>query len=298
MKKALLVGINYISLPDISLYGCIDDVVNMRNLLIDAYDYLSSDITILRDDDPLNLPTVKNILEQLDIIASQSGNLDEIWIHYSGHGSQINNPNSDQVDKLDSILVPLDYQTAGFIGEQTLLSVIQKVKCRGILLFDSCHSGSICDLPYSIVYTKPGEYKKQVNNNIVVTNPNIFVFSGSKRSQTSSDTYSDVQGEPVGAFTNAFIECLRESRHNIEILTLYNCVCENLANGGFKQVPVLSSSVPMPMHKIVRAQGPGPVSVPVLTKETTPVVQYNTAKQTIQTILSTVSTGKKGKLVI
>jgi hypothetical protein len=284
MKKALLIGINYTSVPDISLHGCIDDIINMRNVLIDAYDYSPSNITMLRDDDPHNLPTSANIMKNLLNLASQSNILDEIWVHYSGHGSQMNNPNSDEVTKIDSILVPLDYQDAGFIGEQTLLSVIQKIHCRAVLLFDSCHSGTICDLPYSIFYDGPGRFTKQVNNHIQVNNPNIFVMSGCKTSQTSADTYSDVLSEPVGAFTNAFIECLRNFRHNTDLLGLYSAVCENLAKGGFSQVPVLSTSVANPAFTLVRAMPP---QLPQPVK---------TAKQSIQTILHTVATGKKGRV--
>jgi len=156
-KKALLIGINYRSIPDITLNGCIDDIVNMRNVLIDAYDYQSSNITLLRDDidDPNFAPTRDNIIAQLNILAQQSSSLDEIWVHYSGHGSLINGIANG---KLDNILVPLDYETKGFIREGIILTILQQIKCRAILLFDSCHSGSMCDLPYSVQYKTPSSY--------------------------------------------------------------------------------------------------------------------------------------------
>jgi hypothetical protein len=172
----------------------------------------------------------------------------------------------------------VDYQTSGYIGEQKLLSVIQKIQCRAVLLFDSCHSGTICDLPYSIVYDGPGRFTKHVNHHIQVNNPNIFVMSGCKTWQTSADTFSDTLNEPVGAFTNAFIECLRNFRHNTDLLTLYSAVCENLAKGGFTQVPVLSTSVASPAFTLVRA---------------TPTNPVRTAKQSIQTMYRMVMTGKK-----
>ena len=64
MKKALLIGINYINDPDSSLQGCIEDVINMRNMLIDAYDYDVSNILTLRDDAIVteNQPTRDNII--------------------------------------------------------------------------------------------------------------------------------------------------------------------------------------------------------------------------------------------
>jgi len=257
-KKALLIGINYTSIPDITLNGCIDDIVNMRNVLIDAYDYQSSNITLLRDDNPNFIPTRDNIIAQLNLLAQQSSSLDEIWVHYSGHGSLINGNTNG---KMDNILVPLDYQTNGFIREGIILSILQQIKCRAILLFDSCHSGSMCDLPYSIQYKTPTNYVTVKNNNMVIKNPNIFVFSGCKDNQTCADTYSEVLGEAVGAFTNAFIECLRKSRHNTSVLLLYRDICVTLANTGFDQVPVLSLSSTPSTYILTRAS-PTVSSVP------------------------------------
>jgi len=51
MKKALLIGIDYIDVSGVSLKGCINDAINMRNMLIDAYDYEPENIVMLRDDD-------------------------------------------------------------------------------------------------------------------------------------------------------------------------------------------------------------------------------------------------------
>ena len=68
-KKALLIGCNYSSDPNNKLYGCISDVVNMSNTLVDAFDYDLNNITILRDDSKTqnNLPTRSNILNNLKL---------------------------------------------------------------------------------------------------------------------------------------------------------------------------------------------------------------------------------------
>jgi len=280
MKKALLIGINYTSIPDITLNGCIDDIVNVRNVLIDAYDYQDENIVLLRDDiqDSRFLPTYNNIITQLKLLAQQSSSLDEIWVHYSGHGSQINNTNismDGNPNQLDSILVPLDYQDMKFILEDDLIAIIKNIKCRTIMAFDCCHSGgSICELPYSIEYVSSVNYRNKKNNNVVLTNPNIFVFSGCRENQTCADSYSSVLGEAVGAFTNAFIECLRKNRHNMSLLLLYRDICVTLANTGFNQVPVLSlSSVPS-TYVLTRAS-------PII-----PPAPVPTVKSTLKTTLS------------
>ena len=123
-KKALLIGINYYETPSARLNGCINDAVNVRNMLIDAYGYDSANITVLRDDTANNKPTAVNIVKQLTSIIAQSASLKEIWIHYSGHGSQINDTNGDESDLLDEVIVPSDYATAGVVTDDMILSII------------------------------------------------------------------------------------------------------------------------------------------------------------------------------
>lgn len=253
-KKALLVGVNYNSIPQIKLNGCISDVINMANTLQDAFDYSSSDITMLRDDvSAANmLPTRANILNTLTALVSQSANYSEIWFHYSGHGSQIKDLNGDETDKLDEIIVPLDYSTKGFITDDEVFNIVKNSKCRTILLFDSCHSGSMCDLQYMFEYTK-GKVIGSVNGNKSISiNPNIICFSGCKDSQTSADVYLPSEARSVGAFTASFLAALRKNRMNVDLLKLYADLCVIISSSGFPQLPMLSCSTNNPSYVFQR----------------------------------------------
>jgi hypothetical protein len=255
MKKALLIGIDYVNIPSVSLRGCINDIINVRNMLIDAYDYDSKDIIIIRDDDPtkFQLPTRNNIMDNLYELSKDSENLEEIWLHYSGHGSQIQNHNSDvsikDRDGLNEILVPIDYETEGFILDYELLNIIKNIKCRAILVFDCCHSGTICDLPWQFDIDSSNNIVKTNVNSIGIENPNIFVLSGCKDAQTSSDTNNNLD-QAVGAFSNALLECLRISHHNIKIIDLYKNIHSMLKILGYTQSPLLSSSSETPDYYI------------------------------------------------
>lgn len=255
MKKALLIGINYYSSPSVRLNGCIDDVNNIRGVLIDAYDYDLANIVTLRDDELRSQyqPTRDNIINNLKQLVSQTSQLEEIWIHYSGHGSQIQDTNGDEKGSLDSILVPCDYQTKGFILDDDLLAIVKNIKCRAILAFDSCHSGTVCDLPWSFEYVNTSKYVINKNNNVTVANPNIYMFSGCKDSQTSDDAYSNEGQQYVGAFTNALINALRMNRHNVNCMLLYRDICNYLKTNGFTQIPILSCSTQTPNYNFVRA---------------------------------------------
>ena len=244
-KKALLIGCNYFKDPNNRLYGCINDVINMTNTLVDAFDYDLNNITVLRDDStsPSSIPTRLNILSTLKSLAQQSGQLSEIWIHYSGHGSQVKDTNNDESDSLDEIIVPVDFKTAGIIRDDEFFSILQtfSVKCRIILLFDSCHSGSICDLTYSFRVSGNNIIRSNSSSKIL-NHPNIFCFSGSKDDQTSADAYSSLEMRSVGAFTTTFLYCLRLNHFNVDIFKLYADICKTISQFGFTQIPVFSSS--------------------------------------------------------
>jgi hypothetical protein len=243
-KKALIIGINYLNSPqNLRLNGCIDDVINMRNMLINTYKYDADNIVILRDDDANHLPTFSNILSNLSKLANESENLEEIWFHYSGHGTQINDAASLKGTGYDDVIVPCDFDKGGFISDEHLLHIIEKIKCRTICIFDCCHSGSICDLPWSFEYIEEDPwYKLRKIDDIIINNPEIYIFSGCRDDQTSADMYSAKLRESVGAFSATFIECIQEMENNRDILHIYFAVCKRMKEYGYPQKPVLSST--------------------------------------------------------
>jgi hypothetical protein len=254
MKCALLVGVNYVNDPANKLNGCIVDVVNVSNMLVDAYDYDRANIVILRDDINVasTMPTRSNILNALKTLVSKSANCTEIWFHYSGHGSQVKDNSRDEADGLDEVIVPCDFMQKGVIVDDELLSIIKESKCTTILLTDSCHSGSIFDLGWSFE-NKNGTFVKTQNNKQLIQNPNIFMFSGCRDNQTSADAYSNFAVQAVGAFTTSFIDSLRANHHNVSIFKLYRDICTTLGQGGFLQFPILSSSSQNVDYTFVRA---------------------------------------------
>ena len=251
LKKALLIGINYLDSPTNALNGCINDVINMRNMLIDAYGYDSTNITVLREDTD-NKPTRTNIINSLTSIIAQSKNLKEIWIHYTGHGSQINDVNRDETDNLDEIIVPLDYAENGVITDDVIFNIIKNSKCPTMFIFDSCNSGTICDLMWNFNATSPTQVTAVKTNNTLIQNPNIFCFSGCKDTQTSAEIYNRYSQQSCGAISNAISECLRFNKHNVDVKKLYLDVVSYIMLQGLTQIPQLSMSSQKPNYRISR----------------------------------------------
>lgn len=246
MKKALLIGINYIN-SNVQLNGCIEDIMNMSAVLQNTYYY--DQITMLRDDTTNTsiMPTRKNILTALSNLISNSANCSEIWIHYSGHGSRVPDYNRDETSGYDSVIVPIDFMNAGFIVDDDLYNIIKNSKCKTIILMDSCNSGTVIDLPWSYTIVTPNTYMRSLNNRYNLSNPNVFMFSGCKDNQTSADVYSVELKKAVGAFTNAFLTCLKNANYQISLLLLYRNICIFLNQRRYSQIPVYSSSSSNPL---------------------------------------------------
>lgn len=237
---AVLVGINYLGTSS-ALKGCINDVENMRRVLIDKMGFLSQDIVLMTDNTP-EKPTKSNIrkaLRDLAALCIGDSRITCVWFHYSGHGGRTRDVNRDEKDGMDETLCPIDYSTAGmyvddeFRADLALFPATVRVFC----VLDSCHSGTAADLYYS--YTA-GD-KTVVENNI---NPNIaadiVAISGCMDTQTSADAYINGQGQ--GAMTAAVLDSLYRTTYSLTYFTLLKLTRAFLVNNGFSQKPQLTSS--------------------------------------------------------
>ena len=154
--------------------------------------------------------------------------------------------NRDEYSGLDSCIVPVDFMNTGFIIDDDILRIIRGIKCPAMILSDSCHSGTVCDLPYSIEYLYGATFRFMRNNTAVITNPKIVMLSGCKDTQTSADFYDAQDGESEGAFTDAFLRALKQNNYNASLAKIYVDTSKWLANNRFSQKPILSSSTAMP----------------------------------------------------
>ena len=291
-KKALLIGCNYIGTP-FQLGGCVNDIVNMSHVLTDALDYDLQNIFILRDDNSRMMPTRSNILAALNYLVSQSSKLSEIWVHYSGHGSQIRDSGNEEKDGFDEVIVPVDFRKTGLITDDELFNLIKNVKCRMILIFDSCSSGSMCDLQNMFEFDGT-QIIKTVDGVKKIENPNVFVYSGCKDNQSSADTYSVEQAQGVGAFTDSLLHSFRINHCSTDVLKLYMDTCKYIKSRGYSQTPVFTSSCDKPAHIIARPslnpQKPvAPIEIVVKTKEMTEmttVQSTTTQNKTLKVVIS------------
>jgi hypothetical protein len=243
-KKALLIGCNYVNTNN-ELNGCINDVKEMKNILMNIFKYEESDIFLLTDYD--EKPTRSNIISKLKHLVELSYNLDEIYIHYSGHGKQITDKNGDEPDGKDEGIVPADFNTYGIITDDILYDIFFSQinsSCKTICVFDSCHSGSISDLNYSWLSDGKKYYKTSMTNKSMTNRPNsnfdkkIFVLSGCVDDKLSYETIDTDTNKKCGMLSFKLRKLLEE---NNWILTIKDLIIGlNLKLNKENQIPVLT----------------------------------------------------------
>jgi len=243
VKKALLIGINYIGTEN-ELNGCINDSINLKKFIIQNKYVNESDIIMMNDTlSPTNIlfPTRQNILNQLtNLITFASKNLDktvELFLSYSGHGTGITDRNSDEVDGQDEALVPVDFNKSGFILDDVLRSnFINKLSTNVKLVFlcDACHSGTIFDLKYQYLSSAPNQ--ETIFPKIAETSCEVVTISGCRDDQTSADAY--LSNTYQGAMTASFINNYKDEISYKDLITKMRSWLVNNRDR-FTQVPQL-----------------------------------------------------------
>ncbi len=237
MKKALIIGINYVGTSS-ALNGCINDAFSMKEYLEKKLKY--DNIKIMTDN-TVDKPTCANIYRELYnlLVDSIVNNLEEVWIHYSGHGTSITDYSGDEKDGRDECIVPLDYQTAGIISDDNIRYYFQyfSPNTKVYSFFDCCNSGTIVDLPYNY-YHDSFNAEQEYN----VLGNNIIMISGSRDDEFSYDAYN-INND--SKYSGAMTSCLLLLLYNNDTLTYKELLLKlnnELKIRGFPQKPQLSST--------------------------------------------------------
>lgn len=241
--KAVLFGLNYKHAPEATLNGCINDVRNMSQFLQTEYNIPCEVIT---DDVSLYRTSAYGILNKIYEIGMMTyrENLDLVWIHFSGHGSYTIDTSRDEKDGRDECIVPSDYKRAGLIRDDTINNLLRRFnpKTRVIMVFDSCHSGTVGDVKFS--WTSPTAPPVVENIKCQATNQKVITISGCLDHQVSMDAYN-VSGDFQfsGAMTSCLLSAMK-ARPEIrsDIFKLWMALNQTLKEKGFAQTSKLCSS--------------------------------------------------------
>lgn len=258
-KKALLVGINdYRKIND--LRGCINDVTNMRDVLLKYFGFTVPDIRVLVD----SRATKANILARLKWLITGAKKGDMLIFHYSGHGTQLRDRDGDELkDYMDEAICPWDTNwDGGLILDDDLYNIFKGVG-KGVsleVILDACHSGSgtreimvISDMKIRFL-PPPIDIECRIEEGLKVKRIakatsdkplNHTLWAACKDNQTSADAL--IGSSYNGAFTYYFCKYIREKQGKITRDELLKSVKASLKYNGYSQIPQLE--VPLPAKK-------------------------------------------------
>ncbi len=258
-RKALLVGVNKYKMAGSDLNGCVNDVTNVRHILMTYFGFSVKEIRVVIDE----RATKANIMKRLEWLVKGAKTGDQLLFHFSGHGSQIRDRDGDELkDGMDEILCPYDMDWDGtYIVDDDLNKLFGKLP-KGVnldVLLDSCHSGTATRemrgpegsdgnrvvraryLPPPVDILCREEDGLPVRR-LMRGNPapiNHVLFSGCRDNQTSADALID--GVYNGAFTYYFCKNLRDANGAVSRAELLKRLRASLKFNKYDQVPQLEA---------------------------------------------------------
>ncbi|KAL2644690.1 hypothetical protein R1flu_012277 [Riccia fluitans] len=203
MRKALLIGCNYPG-TKAELHGCVNDVSRMYKCLKDKFNFADEDITVMIDTDKASVqPTGVNIKKVLARLIDEVQPGDVLFLHYSGHGTQVPAESGDEEDDgFDEAIVPCDLN---LLTDDDFRLLFKNIKDGVNFTFvsDSCHSGGLIDHEKEqIVGTKTREFSSEVTRNYNFGEDDEEEEGGEpvafKNKSLSLDTLSEMLSQKTG----------------------------------------------------------------------------------------------------
>jgi len=263
-KKALMIGINRYRLAGADLRGCVNDVKNMESVLTEIYRFPRRNISRLLD----FAATTAAMKAGISALITEARRGDVLFLHFSGHGSNVPDKNGDEADKRDEILCPTDLDWKKPFLDDWLRSAIDRVKRRGASLtvvMDCCHSGSITRAvhppdakvierflpsPWDLVAEESGRKLRgtvrgtlrsstatRAPRDVVAVDIPEILITGCRSTQTSADAY--IGGSYNGALTYHLCKAIRAARGRLTNRELHTRASAALKKSRFDQIPQL-----------------------------------------------------------
>jgi hypothetical protein len=138
--------------------GCVLDATQTAGFLQSRYGFAAESIKVLTNEQA-TAAAIEQQFRQWLIEGTRPG--DRVFFLYAGHGSQLPDDNGDEEDNLDETIAPYDVNPetgSGEIRDDVFDELIAELSGRrAVLVFDSCHSGTISrDIPKLHAFPRGG----------------------------------------------------------------------------------------------------------------------------------------------
>lgn len=283
-RRALVVGINrYDELTSstgsqfttarriTNLNGAVNDATAMRDLLVARFGFPQQHTQLITD----GAATRAAIVGALEQLLAQSQRGDVVVFYYAGHGSQRRNSMNNSPSKLDQTIVVADANIGAYdIRDKELGRLFNPFLDKGvelILIFDSCHSGSITrgGLSAAVERWAAIDERDAADPGLGVDESpdrrGALVISAAQDYQSALERAGPT-GEPRGVFTVALIETLNNVPPGESAVNVFRRMRARMQMDGLAQEPVLDATSDRQQRPLFggAAVGDGTTSVAVL----------------------------------
>jgi metacaspase-1 len=140
-KRALLVGVNNFRPGINKLRGCVNDTVEMKELLSSYFGFKDTDIKTLHNAQA----TGQAIRDGLAWLLSDYTGKDVRVFHFSSHGTQVDDQSGDEWECKDEVIVPYDHDWDKPFRDDDLRAIFDPIPpgVNFTFIADCCHSGTI-----------------------------------------------------------------------------------------------------------------------------------------------------------
>ena len=251
-KKALCVGINDYADEDIDLNGCVNDAEAWSALLIDHYDFPSSNVTLLLNDQATGAEIMATLTEL--VLGATEG--DVVVFTNSSHGTYVADPSKSD-ERYDQAICPYDCED-GLIIDDELRELFAKL-AEGVsltVISDSCFSGTVTRARPRIKspddrrkrFLYPSRFGLEVLKNpwkallwwktkYPETEMKDVLLSGCSNREYSYDALID--GRYHGAMTHYALKAIREMDYDMTYRQWHSRIQELFKDSDFPQTPQL-----------------------------------------------------------
>lgn len=217
--KALLIGINDYQGTESDLQGTSADVRNVAEALIGTFGWDPNNVyTVL--DDKATAENIVAVIKVLLIDSTRPG--DQVFLYYSGHGTQIPDQSGDEQDQKDEVIVSADLKA---IPDDLFDEALRLIEDRRVtVIFDSCFSGTATrDLEAPLAGSRLWQADSSRGLSRAKAPPPDLSNGGLTRPGPRRNVWSAVSDQevaledasaapPRGVFTSRFIEGVAQRR--------------------------------------------------------------------------------------
>jgi hypothetical protein len=255
-KRALLVGINNYEFPNrvSPLAGSLNDVENMRQVLIGKFEFDPANIVVLKDAQA----THAGIMSAIQTLIAKTQPGDIVVFHYSGHGSQMKDVTGTMISGVDETIVPYDSRDPegkvfDISGAELHVELVQLARKTTNVTFilDSCHSGTLVrgarvrfvepdtrELPPAVA----DALKSIASTPDNAVSPKLAFISATTSKESAFEHYAE--GEDQGALTYFLTRQLRAAKAGATYRDVMDPVIANVTANYPGQHPALEGAEP------------------------------------------------------